>query len=470
MATIKLTKTAAESAQRQSDDYELRDTTVPGFLLKVTKGGRKIFMLQYRTNAGQRRKPAIGKFGEITVEQARAIAQDWLADVRKGQDPGAEKAALRAQPTVSELCTRFIEDYSRLKNGESTVRSNEGYIARAIKPAFGKKKVSEVTRVDVANLILKLKDTPTTANHTLACLRKMFNLAELWGYRPDGTNPCRHVPKFPEGKTTRLITDDEMIALFDYLDRAEAEGLEHPLIILAIRLQFALAARMSEILTLEWEWIDFRNRRIVWPDSKTGRISKPMSEETYALLDNAPHLEDSAFVIPSVFNPHMHMNQATYASGWRRILERAGVPHIGTHGIRHRAATEIANSGVPTKVGMQLTAHKTVTMFMRYVHPEDDAIRAAAETVAKRRQALVGPAAQAEPTQAPEPKRDLPTIAPKTAPAIEHASPLGLEDGRYASRTKLASYRPFRHRCGANRPIPPKTKRSAPVEEPSNAR
>ena len=45
----------------------------------------------------------------------------------------------------------------------------------------------------------------------------------------------------------------------------------------------------------------------------------------------------------------------------KRILKRAGVPHVGTHGIRHRAATDIANSGVSVKVGMALTAHKTVT-------------------------------------------------------------------------------------------------------------
>jgi hypothetical protein len=40
-------------------------------------------------------------------------------------------------------------------------------------------------------------------------LRKMFNLAEVWGYRPDGTNPCRHVPMYPPGEETRLIVDDD---------------------------------------------------------------------------------------------------------------------------------------------------------------------------------------------------------------------------------------------------------------------
>src|SRR5438105_2207273 len=95
MAKIKLTKTAVDAATPRGEDYELRDTTVPGFLVKVTPAGRKIFMLQYRTNAGERRKPAIGRYGEITVEQARSIAQDWLADIRKGEDPSAAKAAAR---------------------------------------------------------------------------------------------------------------------------------------------------------------------------------------------------------------------------------------------------------------------------------------------------------------------------------------------------------------------------------------
>jgi hypothetical protein len=74
MAKIKLTKTAADAAQPQAQAVELRDTVVPGFLCKITPAGRKVFMLQYRTNSGERRKPALGLFGELTVEQARVMA------------------------------------------------------------------------------------------------------------------------------------------------------------------------------------------------------------------------------------------------------------------------------------------------------------------------------------------------------------------------------------------------------------
>ena len=461
MPKLKLTKTIVDTAQPEKDPYELRDATIPGFLLKVTPTGRKVFMVAYVANNGQRRKPAIGRFGEITVEQARAIAQDWLADVRKGKDPSAEKSAARRAPTVKELFERFITDYSEPRNKPSTVEANRGYGKLYIIPQLGQIKVADVTRADISSLMKKMAKTPTNANRVLSAVRKMFNVAEVWGMRPDGSNPCRHVPKFPERGKTRLITDAELKRLYAYLNKADAEGLEHPFILLAVRLQFEFAARMSEILKLEWAWVDRNNRRVAWPDSKTGGMSKPMSAEAVRLLEAAPRLEKSPYVCPSIFDPNRPMPKHTYYKGWQRILGRAGLPRIGTHGIRHRSATDIANSGIPVKVGMALTAHKTVTMFMRYVHTEDDQVRAAADAVAFRRQGLIGGAAAAA-TSAPAP-----IIAPETAAGstAEEYKPLGLDNGYYGSPTKLGTYRPFRHRGGPNRAIPPGTKRTADEAE-----
>jgi hypothetical protein len=103
-------------------------------LLKVTPTGRKIFMVAYVANNGQRRKPAIGRFGEITVEQARGIAQDWLADVRKGKDPSVERSVARQAPSLKELFERFMTEYSERRNKPSTVQSNRGYGKRHIIP------------------------------------------------------------------------------------------------------------------------------------------------------------------------------------------------------------------------------------------------------------------------------------------------------------------------------------------------
>ncbi len=390
MAKIKLTKSAVDAAQPQAQPVELRDTLVPGFLCKITPTGRKVFMLQYRTNAGERRKPALGLYGELTVEQARSLAQEWLAQVRRGGDPAAEKAAARQAPTVRELCVKFMEDHSSQRNKPSTQKGYQGVIDRNIIPLLGRMKVHDVKRPDVASMMKKMAHKPADANRTFSVMRKMFNLAEVWGYRPDGTNPCRHVPMYPNGKATHLISDEEMGKLFHYLDYLETEGLEHPVIPLAIRLQFEFAARRSEIVLLEWSWVDLENRRVVWPDSKTGGMSKPMSEEAYRLLSTAPRYEGSIYVLPSPRRPMKHLTTGEYYNGWSRTLKAAGVTHVGTHGIRHRSATDIANSGIPVKVGMALTAHKTVAMFMRYVHTEDAPVREAAELVAKRRKTIIG--------------------------------------------------------------------------------
>lgn len=441
MAKLKLTKSAVESAQPIGKDYELRDTIVPGFLCKVTSHGRKVFMLQYRTNWGDRRKPKIGNFGELTVEQARNIAQDWLADIRKGSDPSAAKLAARMAPTVKELCKQFIEEYSMQRNKPSTVETYQEQIDRYIIPMLGTLKVPDVTRAHITTMMRDMARIAVTANRVLACVRKMFNMAEVWGYRPDGSNPCRHVPRYREDGSTRFITNSELAQLYKYLDRANEEGLEHPTVMLAVRLQFEFSARMSEIRLLEWKWIDFENRRVVWPDSKTGDISKPMSEVAYQLLKNAYRIDDSPYVCPAIFDPQTPLPSSTYYNGWKRILGRAGVPHVGTHGIRHRAATDIANSGTPIKVGMALTAHKTVSMFMSYVHTEDDPIRAAAEKVANMRQETIGNQKPAD-TQAP-----------------------GVVEANEQTKTSQGNYRPYRHRKSPTRAVPPGTKRAAASSE-----
>ncbi len=152
-------------------------------------------MLSYRTPTGERRKPALGTYGQITVDQARKLAQDFLASVRGGADPSQERQVARTAPTVKDLADRFMVEHSEARNKPSTVRGNRITLRVHVLPALGKTKVADVKRSYVADLIGRLRDRPTAANHCLSLLRKMFNLAELWGFRPDGTNPCRHVKK-----------------------------------------------------------------------------------------------------------------------------------------------------------------------------------------------------------------------------------------------------------------------------------
>jgi hypothetical protein len=108
-------------------------------------------------------------------------------------------------------------------------------------------------------------------------------------------------------------------------------------------------------------------------------------------------------------------------------------------------------------------------MFMRYVHTEDDPVRAAADAVAFRRQGLIGGAVATAATTSAR----APIIAPETVAELtaEADKPLGFDDGNYRSRTRLGNYRPFRHRRGPNRAVPPGTKRTADeAKEATDAR
>lgn len=146
MPTHKLTKVYLESIAPTDRDVEIRDTVVPGFLCKLTPSGRRVFMLSYRTLAGQRRKPALGTWGELTVEQARDLPREWLTQIRRGQDPSTAKAATRKAPTVRDLAERFIEEYSKTRNKPRTVETYQGYLRLHILPALGNRKVVEVVR------------------------------------------------------------------------------------------------------------------------------------------------------------------------------------------------------------------------------------------------------------------------------------------------------------------------------------
>ncbi len=390
MSIVKLTKTIIHDAEPKDTAYELRDTEVRGFLCKINPTGTKSFYLSYRTQTRQRRKLKVGDYGVYKVQEAREIARKWLQEVREGGDPSQRRSEKRDTPTLSYLCDRFMRDHSELFNKPSTQRGYQQQIAQRIEPSMGKMLISEVCRADILKMMRDNAYAPIQANRTLALLKKMFNCAELWGLREEGTNPCRLVKMYPTKPKTRLLTDAEVKAIFEAMETIEYEQRIPWVFTLACRLQFAFAARINEILNLEWAWVDFEKAIIRWPDSKTGVMEKYIDPDTLQLLEDAPSRDASDYVCPAVTDACRPLScDVYYSSGWRRILEKAGVEHCGTHHVRHRAATDIANAVDNVRTGMQMTGHKTVQMFMRYVHPEESRIRKAQAKIRKSRFSLL---------------------------------------------------------------------------------
>jgi integrase len=381
MPAVKLTNRLIEAAVPQAKPFELWDTEQRGLLLKITPAGNRVFMVFYRAPDGTKRKPRIGAYGQVTLAQARAAALQILGEVALRKDPSRDRQQERQAPNVGQLAERYLRDVALQHSKPSYLRQQRRMVETRIKPPLGTIKVAAVTRSDILALHNRLRETPYEANRVLALVSVLFNQAELWGLRPEGSNPCRLIKRFREQRRERLLSDEEVARIFAALEHPS----EHPSVKLAILLLFATACRASEILGLRWEYIDQEAGELVWHDSKTGALRKPLTGEIAALLSEAERIVGNPFVCVGIKDRAAALPMSTLEKAWRRILARAGAAPCGLHAIRHRAATEIANSGLPIQVGMRLTGHRTAGTYLRYLHTEREQVRQAAEMVAQGR-------------------------------------------------------------------------------------
>ena len=269
----KLTKRSVDAIQPAATDMVYWDGDLTGFGLRVRASGRKTYVVQTRVR-GKLRWFTLGRHGLVTADEARAQALEILSLAMRGIDPRESTKADsrdRASPTVTELARRFIEEYVPNHCKPRTQAHYCYMVERFIVPALGNRQVAEVERKDVAELHFRMRKTPYQANRALGVISKMFNLSEVWGWRPDGTNPCRHVKPYEERSRERYLSEEETARLAEVLRRAEREM---PSAVAAFRLLLLTGCRMSEIQTLRWEYV--KEDRLELPDRKTGDYSIPM--------------------------------------------------------------------------------------------------------------------------------------------------------------------------------------------------
>ena len=360
----KLTKRLIESTLSQDKDVVLWDNEVKGFCCKITPAGKRVYLLYYRTHDGRQRKPKIGDHGVMTCEEARTIAQRWLNDVSQGGDPSAQKTLMKAMPTVKELFERYMKEHAPRKK-EGSRKEDQRLLRQYILPTLGDLKVSSVMREDILKLQHSIHQLSTTANRVLSLLSKAFNLAELWGYRADASNPCRHVQKYAETKRERFLSQEEITRLMAVLDAEEKEDKELPPVLCAIRLLLLTGCRLNEILRLSWQEVDFDKSCLFLLDSKRGKRTVYLSPPAVELLQNIPREKDHPYVIAGK-NKHSHL--INLQKPWRRIRKKAGLEDVRIHDLRHTFASVAAAKGLSLPVIGALLGHSQTQTTARYAH------------------------------------------------------------------------------------------------------
>jgi hypothetical protein len=202
----KITKRTIDALPDDGPRQIIWDSELKGFGLIALPSGVRSFFVRYRNDMGRERRLTIGRFGVLTADQARQAAQLALASVTEGKDPASERRTQRDAPTVSKLLDRYLAEHVEVHNSGRTIQEIRGLIERHIRRGLGALKSSAVTRQDIARFHRSLDNAPRSANIALAILSKAFSLAELWGIRPEGSNPCRRVPRFPESARERFLS------------------------------------------------------------------------------------------------------------------------------------------------------------------------------------------------------------------------------------------------------------------------
>ncbi|MBZ0216444.1 MAG: site-specific integrase [Fimbriimonadaceae bacterium] len=383
MPSGKITKRSVDAFQPGDKDTFLWDDDLPGFGLKVTPSGRKVYLIQYRMGGrkGRTRRFTVGMHGVLTPDRARLEAKKLLGNVAAGRDPADARDKAKATMSVGEVLERFLAEHVDAKLKASTATEYHRTAKLYVRPALRHRLISDVKRSDIARLHHSLKDKPYQANRTVALLSKLFNWAEKHGLRPDGTNPCRHVEKYPEQARERFLSEAELARLGTALREAQTGETESPWVIAAIRLLSLTGARLGEILTLKWEYVDFDRASLRLPDSKTGQKTIYLNAPALEVLAGVPRLEGNAYVICGD-KPGAHL--VNLQKPWRRIRKTAGLEDVRLHDLRHSFASVAAAGGLSLPIIGALLGHSLPQTTARYAHLSADPLKAASDAIAGR--------------------------------------------------------------------------------------
>lgn len=162
------------------------------------QSGTKTFILKKRTVNNRQTKITIGRFGDLTIDQARKLAVGHANELIKGNDPSQSKHNARDIPRFDDFAKRYLAEHCEVKNKPTTLRSNKSVIEKILIKRFGAMPISKFGHDEVVKLRNSMRHIPYRANRAIALLRHMMNWAEQLGYRPPHTNPC------PKGRAIAL--------------------------------------------------------------------------------------------------------------------------------------------------------------------------------------------------------------------------------------------------------------------------
>ena len=355
MPRIKLTKTAIDELPTPASDVVYWDASLPGFGVKITPKGRKVFIVLYRIGgAGSKlRKYTIGPYGRVTLHQARIAAQRVFAAKLDGRDPAAEKRESKRRIVADQfgpLLEQFISQ--RLRQTRSGAE-----IARVLRREFGGPwtgtsihSISKRDVVDVVNAI-EQRGAPAAANKALKSIKTFFTWTV--GHAILDKSPAAGVPLPAKvSSRDRVLSDDELTKVI-LGARAMVQPYGGIVEFLALTAQ-----RRSEVAGMTWSELDLNQRLWTIPKerSKNGKAHLVhLSDPALALLNQIRLREGLVF-------PSSGKRFDDFSRRKRELDELCGVASWRLHDLRRTCVSGMARLKIPPHVADKVINHQTGTI------------------------------------------------------------------------------------------------------------
>ena len=367
MPSARLDPARINSLKPRTSAYQLRDTDLKGFGVQILPSGRVRYFI-HAQHQGRRLWKTLGAAEAMNADEARSRATALLGAFRQGEDA----PALPEDPLFEAVAEEVFHRYARHWNPR-TLKVNRGYYRNQILSWFRGRPIADITRNDVQDWFASLHATPAAADRSAPVLSVILRQAELYGYRPEDSNPCKGIKRYRRQGRERFLSAREIRRLAGVLAHQESA---RPLQVALIRLLLLTGCRKSELLTLDWTC--YREGNLFLRDSKTGPRMVWLSSAAREVLDSLPRRTRWVFPSARADRPQpLH----TIDGFWSRIRAAADLRDVRLHDLRHTYASIALTHGETVLTIGKLLGHNDPGTTLKYTHLADTTVREAADAV-----------------------------------------------------------------------------------------
>lgn len=341
-----------------------QDTREKGLSVYITSNGVITFFVRKRVN-GKDERIHLGRFPEMSIENARKKALAVKADVAQGVDPSEEKKRLKLAITFGEMFHEFMERYS--KKFKKSWQYDEREVNKFL-PHLFHRKACQISKIEILELHEKIgnQNGLYQANRILERIRAIYNKAIEWGWQ--GTNPTNGIKKFKEKSRQRFLRKDEIPRFFKAL--AEEDNTTARDFIL---ISLLTGARKSNVLGMQWDEVNFSLAEWHIQETKNGEAHIiPLTTSAIEILQERKTGLESPYVFPGKGQAG-HL--ADPKKAWKRILTRADIADLRIHDLRRTLGSWMGALGATTAIIGKTLAHKSAEATRVYERIDLDPVR-----------------------------------------------------------------------------------------------